>query len=247
MHTGSSGYGRFVVVFAVIGAAIALTPACKKAPVAGAACTKEGDVQCQDKKVGLFCVQGKWEALACEGPTGCMSVMGDGSCTHTEYKVGEACLTEGKPECSGDRKQAIKCVTGHWKLMDECKGALGCVSNVEGTKCDLGASSVGSPCTKENEGNASCTEDKKNLLLCKSGKMVLGATCKGMHGCRQRGTELECDETISDLGDTCDSSEYEGKFACSTDKKMRLVCKSNKMVKERACKCSVMIDQVNCN
>lgn len=246
MHKGSSKGARFIVISAVIAASVVVI-ACKKPPVAGAACTKEGDVQCQDKKVGLFCVKGKWEALACEGPTGCMSVMGDGSCTHTEYAVGEACLKDGEPSCSGDRKSMIKCEAGHWKLVDQCKGALGCVSNVEGAKCDLGASSVGSPCTKENEGNASCTEDKKNLLLCKSGKMVLGATCKGMHGCRQRGTELECDETISDLGDTCDSSEYEGKFACSTDKKTRLVCKNNKMVKDRACKCSVMIDKVNCD
>jgi hypothetical protein len=161
--------------------------------------------------------------------------------------VGEPCLDEGKPECTGDHKASIKCENAHWKLVDKCNGALGCVSNAMGTKCDLGASTEGSPCTKENEGNASCTPDAKGLLLCKSGKMVLGAKCKGMHGCRQLGTQLECDETIADLGDVCDSSEYEGKFACSTDKKTRLVCKSNKFVKDRACKCSVMIDKVNCD
>lgn len=221
--------------------------ACGKKPAPGGACKTEGDVKCLDKKTGLFCVEGKWESLGCEGPTGCMSVAGSGSCTHTSYAEGEPCFEDGKPECSANRKAMLKCEKHHWKLLNKCLGALGCVANVQGAKCDLGASTEGSPCTKENEGNASCTPDGKSLLLCKGGKMTLGARCKGMHGCRQRGTELTCDETIADLGDVCDSSEYEGKFACSTDKKTRLVCKSNKFVKERSCRCSVMIDKANCD
>jgi hypothetical protein len=221
--------------------------ACKKPPKPGSDCSKRGEIQCADKQTGLFCAGGKWESLACEGPTGCMTVAGTGSCTHQNYAVGEACLEEGKPECSGDKKSMMKCLNAHWRLTEKCNGSLGCVSNAFGTKCDLGASTEGSPCTKENENNASCTPDAKGLLLCKSGKMVLAARCKGQNGCRQRGTTLECDETIGDLGEVCDSSEYEGKFACSADKKMRLVCKSNKFVKDRDCKCSVFIDKVNCN
>jgi hypothetical protein len=220
--------------------------ACSKPPTPGASCKTRGDIQCIDKKTGAVCVDGKWEAMTCEGPTGCMSVAGAGSCTHTKYAVGEACLQEGKPECSGDRKSMMKCVGSHWQLVNTCAGALGCVSNANGTRCDLGAATEGSPCTKENEGNASCTPDAKSLLLCKGGTMTIGARCKGMHGCRQLGNKLDCDETIGELGDVCDSSEYEGKFACSTDKKMRLVCKNNKFVKDKACKCSVMIDKVNC-
>ena len=38
-----------------------------------------------------------------------------------------------------------------------------------------------------------------------------------------------------------------GKFACSLDKKTRLVCKNNKFVKDKTCKCSVLIDKVNCD
>jgi hypothetical protein len=221
--------------------------ACSKPPTPGGACKTKGEIQCIDKKVGAVCVKGKWETMTCEGATGCMSVAGSGSCTHTSYAVGEPCLEEGKPECSGDHKSTLKCVDSHWKLVDVCAGALGCVSNARGTKCDLGASTEGSPCTKENENNASCTPDAKALLICKAGKMTLGAQCKGRHGCRQLGTKLECDETIGDLGDVCDSSEYEGKFACATDKKMRLVCKNDKFVKDKACKCSVLIDKVNCD
>ncbi len=235
--------------FFAVGLTLALlaTFACGKKPKPGAACAQKGAIQCLDKTTGVICAGGKWETLTCEGPTGCMTVVGTGSCTHTRYAVGEPCMEEGKPECTGDRKAMIKCENSHWKLLNTCGGNLGCVSNAKGAKCDLGAATEGSGCTKENEGNASCTPDKKSLLICRSGKMTLGATCKGMHGCRQTGTTLECDETISELGDVCDSSEYEGKFACTPDKKTRLVCKSNKMVKDRACRCSVMIKDVRCD
>jgi hypothetical protein len=232
----------------LLGLAATLNLSCNKKEVkAGDPCEKQGEIQCVDKKNGAFCTNGKWEVMACEGPTGCMSVAGSGSCTHHEYAVGEPCFDEGKPECSGDKKTMLKCENAHWKALNECKGALGCVANAEGAKCDLGASAPGDACTKENEGNGSCTEDGKALLLCKNEKMVVAAQCGGRHGCRQRGTELVCDETVAALGDACDSSEYEGKFACTPDQKTRLVCKSGKMIKDRDCKCSVLIDQVNCN
>jgi len=140
-----------------------------------------------------------------------------------------------------------KCVHGRWTLVNRCEGLLGCQLNAEGTKCDLGASTLGAPCTKSNEGNASCTPDKRSILLCRNGMMVLGATCKGARGCWQHSTELECDESISDLGDTCDSSEYEGKFACSSDGTMKLLCHSDKMQKDRDCKCTVENERADCN
>ncbi len=237
---------RIALVLVVVSLTVAAA-ACKKPPTPGATCSTKGEVQCLDKTTGALCVGGKWESVTCEGPTGCMSVAGSGSCTHHNYAVGEGCLKEGKPECSGDRKSMLKCENAHWKLVNTCAGSLGCVSNAAGTKCDLGAATDGSACTKENEGNASCTPDAKSLLLCKGGKMTIGAQCKGIHGCRQLGTKLDCDETIGELGDVCDSSEYEGKFACSVDKKTRLVCKNNKFVKDKSCKCSVLIDKVNCD
>ena len=131
--------------------------------------------------------------------------------------------------------------------MNKCTGKLGCVANAEGAKCDLGAAEANSECTPQNEGNASCTPDSKDLLLCKKGKMTVAAHCRGMHKCRQLGKQIECDESIGQLNDICDASEYEGKMACSEDKKMRLVCKGGKFIKEKDCKCSVMIDKVNCN
>ncbi len=240
----SSPVLRNIVVGSLVALALALTSGCKKAPTAGAACKTKNEVQCVDKKNGVICAGDKWEAIACEGPTGCMSVAGTGSC-HYAATVGGPCEKEGEPGCSADRKSMMKCEGSHWKLLNKCGGTLGCVANAQGAKCDLGAASEGDACTKENEGNASCTPDKKNLLVCKGGKMTLAQTCKGMHGCRQMGTKLECMQTIADLNDPCEGND--GGFACSSDKKSRLVCKAGKMVKERDCKCSVMIDKVNCN
>ena len=233
--------------FVIFPSALALTLfACSKPPKDGDVCKeKEGAIKCLDKKIGVLCVDGKWEKLPCDD--GCTSVLGDGSCTHQKYAPGEPCLEEGKPECSGDRKSMLTCEKHHWKFLEKCEGVLGCVANANGAKCDLGASTAGSACTKENEGNGSYTPDGKALLVCHDGKMNVAATCKGMHGCRQLGTKLDCNETIADLGDACDSSDYEGKFACTPDNKARLVCKANKFVKDKDCKCSVLIEDVSCN
>src|SRR5690554_8056880 len=80
---------------------------CNKTVEAGAPCTELGEIQCIDDKTGGFCIDGKYEALACEGATGCMSVTGNASCAHTSYAVGEPCFQEGEPQCTGDRKGMI--------------------------------------------------------------------------------------------------------------------------------------------
>jgi hypothetical protein len=220
---------------------------CGKTVVAGGECTELGEIQCIDDKTGGFCVDGKYEALACEGATGCMSVAGKGSCTHTEYVVGEACFTpEGEPQCTGDGKGMITCEKNHWVLTQACTGKLGCVANAKGATCDLAVAAAGDACTPDNEGNASCTDDGKLLLLCKGGKMEIESTCKGMHGCRQMGKSLECNSQIADIDDPCDRKFYDGKFACTPDNKAMLVCTDGKFIKKQDCECNVMINEVTC-
>ncbi len=238
MHTLTRFGGALLLVLGLA--------ACNKTVKAGDACTEFGEIQCIDGKTGGFCIDGKYEALTCEGATGCMSVAGSASCTHNEHKVGEPCTEDGEPQCTGDKKGMIKCENHRWKLLEECNGKLGCVANANGAKCDLGAAAAGDACTPENEGNAACTEDKAALLICKGGKMEVLSTCKGMHACRQKGTELECNSQIADLDDPCDYMLYEGKFACTPDKSARLVCKEGKFIKDQDCACNVMIDEVTC-
>jgi hypothetical protein len=218
--------------------------ACKKPAKAGGACTKEWATDCTDKRSALVCVSGKLEVLACRSATGCMD-MGDGNddCTNDTEDVGEPCREEGTFGCSVDTKGLMKCDGKHWMRIDDCKGQNGCTSNAAGAKCDKGTETAGASCSPENEGNGACAPDGKSLLMCRSGKMVVAATCKGLNGCRQQGTDLDCNQTIADVGDPC----YEGKFACSTDKKSRLQCRNGKMVTQKACKsCTVMIQEVQC-
>jgi len=220
---------------------------CKKPPKPGGACTKEFAVECTGKAAAVMCVSSKWEAVACRDITGCMDMGGDGTdnCSNSTQNVGEPCKEEGNPSCSVDTKAMLKCQDKHWVKIDDCNGQHGCVSNAKGATCDKGTENAGASCTASNEGNGSCTPDGKSLLICKGGKMIVAATCKGMHGCREAFNKLECNQTISDLGDPCE--DWEGKPACSTDKKTRLVCKNGKMVKDKVCKsCSVMIDDVQC-
>jgi hypothetical protein len=229
-----------------LAALMAVAAACKKPPRAGAACTREWATECTDQSNAVTCVSGRWESIACRSVTGCMD-MGEGndSCSNDSHNVGEPCKEEGNYGCSPDQKAMLKCDSKRWTKIDDCNGQHGCVSNATGAKCDKGTESAGASCTPQNEGNGSCTPDGKSLLVCRGGKMVVAALCKGMHGCRQLGNKLECNQTIADVGDPCE--DYEGKFACSSDKKSRLVCRNAKMVKDRTCKsCSVLIDEVQC-
>ncbi len=119
------------------------------------------------------------------------------------------------------------------------------VANADGARCDMGTLSEGTACDKKNEGNASCSPDKKSMLLCKSGKMVVASKCGGQHGCRQMGTKIDCDSSIAEVGDIC---EEENTTACNPEKKALLKCKSGKMVKDKACgRCTVFLDHIDCS
>jgi hypothetical protein len=231
-----------VVVMAVL---VLAAGACKKHGKAGDPCKTEWSTDCTDKKDALVCVSGKLEALACRSINGCMD-MGDGNddCSNETQMMGEPCKDEGNYSCSIDAKEMLKCDSKHWIMVDDCKGQNGCQSSASGAKCDKGTETAGASCSAQNEGNGSCSPDGKSLLMCRSGKMVLAATCKGLNGCRQRGTDLDCNQTVADIGDPC----FEGKYACSTDRKTRLQCRSGKMAKDRTCNksCSVMIEEVQC-
>jgi hypothetical protein len=221
--------------------------ACSKGPRAGEKCTRAWAIECTGKTDAVVCVGGRWESMQCRSVTGCMDMGNEGNdgCSNDTHVVGEPCKEDGAYGCSLDGKAMLKCDADRWTKADDCRGQNGCVSNATGASCDKGTESAGAACTPENEGNGSCTPDGHALLVCKSGKMVVAAMCKGMHGCRQQGTKLDCNQTIADVGDPCD--DYEGKYACASDKKSRLVCKNGKMARDRGCKsCTVVIDDVQC-
>ncbi len=236
MNKRAIGSGVFVALVVVLAA-------CGK-PKPGGTCKTESEVKCVDDKNAVVCTDGKWEALPCRGLNGCMSMMGSpGTCTNSGFKEGEPCPNdEGNPECSDDKKAMLKCVNKHWKKQEDCNGQHGCVSNAMGANCDMGTAAAGSSCTQANEGNVACAPDAKSELVCKGGKMGTLSLCKGMHGCRQQGDKIDCDNSLADVGDDCEGEDA----ACSMDKKAMLACKGGKFVKTKACSCAVFVDEIKC-
>jgi len=231
---------RHVAVVLAAVFAVVLVAACKPKP--GAKCKKEGETKCVGDKAALVCAGGKWEALPCRGLNGCLI----NSCTNEGYLEGEPCTEEGNWNCSVDKKAMFQCSGAHWVKKSDCRGQHGCVANASGANCDMGTGEIGDMCSSDNEGNGACSGDKKSLLVCKAGKMVLDANCRGQHGCRQTGDKLQCDDSISKVGDPC---RGENNPSCSEDKKQLHKCKGGKIVLEKACKggCQVFLDEIRCN
>jgi len=137
------------------------------------------------------------------GLNGCMSMMGSpGTCTNDGFLVGEPCHDEGNPSAASTRRP---CSVRGQALEEtaDCNGQHGCVNNVKGATCDQGSQEAGSACDADQEDSYSCSPDKKTELVCKGGKMVLASNCRGMHGCRQKGDEIDCDSSLAEVGDPC--------------------------------------------
>ncbi len=229
-------------IFASLG--VVFTPACK--PKTGGKCSGSQGA-CQDGDTAILCIGGEWKEVECRGTTGCMKPgiplgTGDVTCAHDKAEAGEACEKIDEPTCSTDKKQMLVCKDNEWKVEMECSGVHGCVNNAKGVSCTGGVDEVGADCKEDNF--YSCTPDKSQMLVCKDKKMVVASLCKGRHGCRLQGKKVDCDNSLSDVGDVCS----DGAIACSMDKKAFLECKGGKFAKKQDCKqqCAVFLDKIEC-
>jgi hypothetical protein len=184
--------GGWIVLVSLV-ALLGVAGCKKKVPATGSKCDKEGNVVCVDKKNAVLCAGGTWQALACRGGTGCMSMGGSAndSCNNTKYDVGEPCVAD-KAECKLDGKGVIECKDNKWTLVQKCAGMNGCVANALGWKCDMSTGDEGDPCMAESKDTFACSVDKKTMLRCDGTKMVPHATCPGMHGCRKQFDKIQC-------------------------------------------------------
>jgi hypothetical protein len=80
---------------------------------------------------------------------------------------------------------------------------------------------------------SACSSDRKALLECDDGKLVLGMTCRGPKGCRatDHGKSVSCDYTLAEANDPCNVKDS----ACSTDGKTELRCDGAKFVVASPC------------
>lgn len=148
---------------------------------------------------------------------------------------GKSCDSDKDSVLCLDPQTRIACEGGKWHA-ETCLGPSGCAVSGSFVKCDSSLSNEGTAC--DQDGNLSCTLDKKTMLKCQAGKWAPYRRCLGQSGCNASGFLALCDTSNSQEGDLCAVSDKEkdkASYACSLDKKSMLACVDNKWKKTESC------------
>lgn len=127
-----------------------------------------------DKKELLECADGRWRVEShCHGMNGCL-ITGWIDCDDSVSTAGDACDTQWDLACSEDGRTELACLDGKWTATAECRGKTGCSASLL-VSCEGSVTSVGKPCV--TEGNASCSTDGKEILVCRNNVYVKSTSC----------------------------------------------------------------------
>ncbi len=237
-----------LLVACLAGASLFAAGGCK--PKAGASCKIETKEVCVDAKQALACHDGKWEEMTCRGPAGCAKSGSEGACDQTVADDKDTCNLVNDYVCSSDKKSMLECTKNRWTMVQSCLGERNCVMEQKKVTCDNSIANAGEACREEDD--YACSADKKNALVCKSGKFVVASNCKGKNLCRVTGDKaagfkVECDDSTAAVGDPCDK---EGHFACTVDERQIVKCVGKKFAGDDKCKakekCMVKGELVGC-
>ena len=213
-------------------AALASAAGCSRS--VGGKC-KGNESLCEGKRSALACHDGTLVQVPCAGPLGCTKMADRASCDDSIADEGTPCMAAGDEEyaCSPDKKRALMCKNGRFERLLECRGRGGCSLLGQQVSCDTTIGSKGDACRVE--GNVACSEDMKQLLICKEGHFESYRYCRGQFACHLKtGTETPtCDETLSLEGDPCGLPGY---VVCSVDGKDELVCQGGAFARSRTCR-----------
>lgn len=218
--------------------------ACK--PGVGSSCEPD-ESRCLDKTSQLSCDDGHFIRTPCKGPGGCAADDKGVRCDISGNQPGDPCsrADEGAASCVGRRM--IVCHGGKYGFT-ECRGEQGCSNEAGRALCDTSIAANGDPCVKE--GLKACSTDGKQAMSCKAGKMEPLLVCRGDAGCTATSGKVNCDTSIADVGDVCDSS-MEGKNACSSKRDAILVCRGARFALDEKCKrgkdCIVSSGSISCD
>jgi hypothetical protein len=230
---------RVLTTFAVSTAVVVLTASCK--PKAGGKC-QPGQGACADPRNALTCgTDQKFMTMACKGPNGCVIDPGSRKvqCDDSVADDGDVCLMSQSENfaCSVDKKKALKCEAGTFKVYENCRGPKACsikhdwATMTDDVFCDTTMQNKGDPCIKP--GNVVCSADLKQMLQCKDGTYDIYRYCRGASGCSVQHDGPHCDESLAELNDPCGMP---GMVVCSNDGKAELICRGGKFLHERECK-----------
>ncbi|MBX3190215.1 MAG: hypothetical protein KF819_24665 [Labilithrix sp.] len=207
-----------------------LVVACGKST--GSKC-RAGESTCLDKDTALTCVNGKLAEVECKGPLGCTKFQEHARCDSSTANEGEPCMGQNEEEyaCSADKKRALICRNGKFERHLECRGKAGCAVLGQQVSCDTSVAAKGDPC--RSQGAAACSEDQKEMMICRDGKFATYRFCRGQFGCYMKADAPACDTTYSLEGDPCGLPNY---VVCSVDKQSELICQGSTFVKSRPCR-----------
>jgi hypothetical protein len=199
--------------------------ACK--PKVGGACSG-GPPACADEHTAVQCLDGKYAAAPCAGPSGCAEVGGVVTCDIRGDGPGAACLGGSlSMSCSDDSKSRYSCQKGEI-VVDRCNGPKGCFKKTEQTMgCDT-VPEPGDPCAAGADDT--CAADRISLLECRSGKLVVSAVCRGRSGCSFSSLGATCDTSVGRADDACMAGS-----TCSEDHTQLLACEGGKLAVSKTC------------
>jgi hypothetical protein len=228
---------RNVLVALAIALALAVISACGRA--VGGKC-KPGEAICgSDKATALTCRDSKLVEVACRGPLACTMFQEHANCDDSAASEGETCMGTSDEEyaCSIDKKRALLCKNGKFERYLECRGKAGCALLGHQVSCDTSVAAKADPC--KVQGSSACTEDQKEMLVCRDGIFGHYRFCRGLAGCYSKNDAPACDETVSLEGDECG---LPGFVACAVDQHSELECQGGRFVKSRTCRtgCTVV-------
>lgn len=194
---------------------------------------KGNESMCLDKRNALSCQDGQFVPVACNGPLGCVRMTDRASCDDSIAEEGAPCMASGDDEyaCSPDKRRALSCKNRKFEKILECRGRGGCSLLGQQVSCDTSIATKGDAC--KSEGSVSCSEDMKQLIICRDGVFQQYRYCRGQYGCHFKGDTPTCDETLSLEGDPCGLPGY---VVCSVDGKDELVCQGSQFMRSRPCK-----------
>jgi hypothetical protein len=228
------------VIFTVVLTALVAASGCKGKKKAGDKCTGD-EASCLDKTNILECHDGVLAQMTCKGAKGC-SEKATGStrsgktvttnfavdCDFSGAAEGDACLDDSS-QCSADNTTMVTCKAKKIALT-KCLGPKACVTSPTVIDCDTSVQPAGAPC--EGADDVACTPDKKQMLTCTGGKLVVGQNCRGPKGCTIEARKIGCDSGAQNVGDPCATA---GDYECSADKKAILKCTGGKWASDTTC------------
>jgi len=157
--------------------------------------------------------------------------------------AGSSC-DKGEARCL-DAKRELVCQAGHF-IESPCSGPGGCRLTEKGTSCDFSGNQAGDPCSSDDEGAASCSNEDA-MLACHGGRYAR-VPCRGSRGCVNAEGRALCDTSSAEPGDACQS---ESQKACSVDGSQVLICKQHTMQRFYQCRgpngCASSSGKLNCD